>query len=184
MKNFRDYRKIKKEYGSINEQQFMADAVPGIELELVGPNDAPINIDTKIPLEVKTADELDVPENPNCQTVDAEITKLLNFLPQIRVLHWNTLEYPEHMATGATYEAYDDALDTFVETYQGYYPRVKFVDALHLRNKEEIVVTEWLTEIDKSISTIRGLVSQTDLQNILDELSGLVGKFRYLSTLK
>jgi hypothetical protein len=182
MKNFNDYRRIKSQYGSITEQQFLGDSGEEFEMPM---DETPINIDTKIPLEVKEVPKkIEAPKEEGDATIDSNITKLLNFLSQVKVFHWNTNEYPAHKASRSILRIFDEALDTFVETYQGYYPRVKFVDGLHIRNIEDLVVNEWLDDTEATIGSIRAKVTQSDLQNILDELSAIIGKFKYLLTLK
>jgi hypothetical protein len=207
MKNFNDYRQIKAEKGSINEQEFMGPDPENIEIELVDSSDKPLTVPSNIPLKLKRPNEMGVGVQPlidmppaieapaqtvpppppvidDAVTQDSLVTKLLNFLPQLRIFHWGTTEYPQHVASGDTYDNFDETLDKFVETYQGYYPRVNFCDCMNIRNIGDLIVEEWLTDIQTSITSLRSMVPQTDLQNELDELSGIVGKFKYLLTLK
>ena len=199
MKNFTDYRRIKAVNGLITEQQFMGDP-ENIEIELVDKDDQPLNTPTNIPLTVKNGDGVilepdPLPEEPakelshpsldsDSPTPDSMITKLLNFIPQIRIVHWGTAEHPVHIASDLTYKAFGKTMDMFIETYQGYYPRVKFCDCLNIRNIEDLILDEWLQDILTTIGSLRSMVCQLDLQNQLDELSGIVGKFKYLLTLK
>lgn len=188
MKNFKEYRKIKSEYGLITEQQFMTDKSPeNLEVTLVGSNQNPVVPPINIPLQ--NAPQVDPAASQNGQvhsevTQDHLITKLANSLLQLRILHWNTTEYSQHMATGSIYDDLDDVMDKFVETYQGYYPRVKFCDCLSIRNIEDLVTEEWIISLDQDIESLRSMCPQTDLQNILDEIRGLFGKLKYLFTLK
>ena len=200
MKNFKEYRSIKSGSGLITEQQFMTDKGPeNLEVELVGPDESPIGVPTKIPLtpvklkkpgEMGAGLNMEEPQGLIEAPGDEEvtpchlITKLLNVLPQLRIIHWNTTIYPLHIATGATYEALDEIFDKFVETYQAYNERVKFCDCLQIRNEDELNIEEWVCSVEADIESLRSMCPQTDLQNILDEVKGTIGKFKYLLTLK
>jgi len=199
MKNFNEYRKIKSGSGLITEQQFMSDKGPeNLEVELVGPDEQPIGAPTTIPLSpvklkkpsdmgagVAPAPEQALIEAPEGEvTQDSFITKLMNAQVQLRIVHFGTEEYPLHVASGVTYEALDELMDKFVETYQGYFPRVKFCDCFNIRNVCDLVIEEWICSVEGDIDSLRSMCPQTDLQNILDEIKGLFGKLKYLLTLK
>ena len=185
MKHFNEYRKIKSERGFINEQEFMVDKGPEqLEIEVVDSNEQPVMSPTKIPLTQVSAPAMETGEIEGSPTPDSLMTCLVNFHLQLRIIHWNTTDYPQHMASGGTYEALDGVLDTLVETYQGYNERVKFCDCIHIKNLDELIIDEWIGKTEETISTLRSLVPQTDLQNILDEAAGLIGKLKYLFTLK
>ena len=52
------------------------------------------------------------------------VTPLLTILNQIKVFHWQTSSFSEHKALDMTYEALEESIDEFVETYQGTFGRV------------------------------------------------------------
>lgn len=183
MKNFKDYRKIKNQLGYITEQEFMTDKGPeNLEVEIVDPGESPVG-SAKIPLK-----KIEVPAKKSNMggddQVDSLMTKIVNFHLQVRILHWNTMEYPQHMAAGTTYTDLDAILDTLVETYQGYNTRIKFTDTISIRNIEDLVVEEWLQDTMETMEALRSKLPQSDLQNIMDEALGVVSKFKYLLTLK
>ena len=181
MKHFKDYRKIKSKLGYITEQEFMTDKGPeNLEVEIVDSGDSPIGT-AKVPLKKIEAPNEDTMGDSH---VDSLMTKIVNFQLQVRIFHWNTLEYPQHMAAGTTYSDLDEILDTLVETYQGYNSRIKFTDTISIRNIEDLVVEEWLQDTMETMDALRSKLPQSDLQNIMDEALGTVSKFKYLLTLK
>ena len=115
---------------------------------------------------------------------DELFKKLVEFQIQIRVFHWGTEKYPEHMASDKTYGSVDDILDILVETYQGYSGRVKFGGQYNIIEYSEMDAFAWLTGIEGIIKSLRDGITFSDVQNILDELLGAVSKFKYLLTLK
>ena len=187
MKIFKDYRSIKNKKGLITEQEFITDKGPeNLEIEIVDSGDKTVVPPTTIPLKQISPEENNTEEKNSEETVtpDSLITKIVNFQLQLRILHWNTLEYPQHIASGDTYKNLDDLIDTLVETYQGYNNRVKFCDCINIRNIEDLIIDEWIECGQTSIKSLREMVIQTDLQNILDEIAGSIGKLKYLLTLK
>jgi len=181
MKNFKDYRNIKSQLGYITEQEFMTDKSPeNLEVEIVDSGDSPIGT-AKVPLKkIEGPDEDPMGDSH----VDSLMTKLVNFQLQVRIFHWNTREYPPHMAAGTTYTDLDAILDTLVETYQGHNDRIKFTDTISIRNIEDLVIEEWLQDTMETMDALRSKLPQSDLQNIMDEALGTVSKFKYLLTLK
>ena len=114
------------------------------------------------------------------------IDKLLGLQNQIRIFHWQTASYSEHKALGKAYEALDGLIDTFVESYMGATgEKIKAGFKLNLidhKNKASADLMDqaytFLTgELDQKIS------GRTELQNIRDEMLGVVQQTRYLLTL-
>lgn len=117
------------------------------------------------------------------------IKVILNFQNELRLHHWGTQSYPAHQALGMAYEAIDDLLDAFTESYIGVYGRneiyqvkeMKFngpddIDAVKVLDAFEDYLIDGITkEIDSK---------QTALLNIRDEILGTVQKTKYLLTLK
>ena len=173
---------MKKVNGRVNEQEFITDKGPErLEVEIIGSEPA-ITIPSEIPLKLRSSDDqLELTEGV---TSDSLLTKLVNFQLQLRIVHWGTEDYPQHMASGSSYKDFDDVMDRLVEAYQGHNERVKFCDCFHIRNIGDLILEEWLEDTQSSIRELRELVQFNDLQNILDEAAGVVSKFKYLLTLK
>ena len=117
------------------------------------------------------------------------IQTILNFQNELRLHHWGTQSYSAHQALGAAYEAIDDLLDTFTESYIGVYGRSEIyeIKELNFNGPDEISPEKVLesfedylmNNINKEIDS-----NQTSLLNIRDEMLGTVQKTKYLLTLK
>lgn len=84
------------------------------------------------------------------------------------VQHWHTNSYAQHIALGDYYDGVIDALDKYVEAYQGTFGLIKPVieenDISQMIHDEIVWLNENRTEITKGIPA---------LENIIDELTGL-----------
>jgi len=124
------------------------------------------------------------------------ITPLLTILNQIKVFHWQTSSFSEHKALDMTYEALEESIDEFVETYQGTFGRVfsqtNFV--LELNNYKSTSsefgfssnianTVDGYIEYLKSFDSDPQLSGRTDLLNIRDEMLGSLNQLKYLITL-
>jgi len=115
------------------------------------------------------------------------ISPLLRIQNQLRIFHWQTESYAQYKAFGKTYEALDELIDTFVETYIGKYGKVKakLTYNLELDNLSE----EYLTYIDDYISYLLSLNNEldstkdSDLLNIRDEMLTSLNRLKYLLSL-
>lgn len=113
------------------------------------------------------------------------IAQLLFLQMQIRIFHWQTKSYARHKAFGKFYDAMDELLDIFVETYQGQFGRVAFNQTLDLKNMDESINLDEILQRAAAMLTSEieeGLSS--DLLNIRDEILGAVNHLRYLLTLE
>lgn len=109
-------------------------------------------------------------------------SKLLGTLFQsrdiIHLAHLNTSNYAEHIALGNYYDGILDLTDTFAETYFGRFKRVDIIiPASKIQNAQE-----HLKEMQKYIDSEREQYP-SELQNIMDEMLGLINKTLYLLTL-
>jgi hypothetical protein len=163
MKKFSDFRKT-----HINEEFAPAEEV-GVEMEM----------NPSISTENTPADKTPAVD----QNADSYFSHLLAFLPQIKIFHWGTFGFAQHEAAGKIYEAWDETLDDLVEAYQGHYPRIKFSPSLSMVSYGEGTHETWITTTEKCLSDLRSTLPQTDLQNMIDELLGVISKFRFLLTL-
>ena len=113
-------------------------------------------------------------------------TDLLHFLleaaDQIRVLHWGTTSYPEHVALGDLYDALSDATDKIAEALMGAQGgRFQLKGTLELVDYAEGVPANYVRGIGEALTSITGL--PTDILNMRDELLAAVHKTSYLLTL-
>lgn len=116
------------------------------------------------------------------------ITELLTLQNQLRIFHWATDSYAEHKALGKTYDALNDLIDEYVETFMGIYGRVKLdknvnVTLVDLSDNIESTVDKYIDYLQNSLT--KDLSDKdTDLTNIRDEMLGTLNKLKYLLTLK
>lgn len=116
------------------------------------------------------------------------IGPLIKYQQQLRVFHWQTNSYAQHKAFGKTYEALDDLIDNFVETYQGKFGKIKpnVIYKIELKSLDsDSTLDEYLnafTDYLKKMST--EIPNETDLLNIRDEMLGTLNRLKYLLTFK
>ena len=113
-------------------------------------------------------------------------TDLIQFLleaaNQLRVLHWGTASYSEHVALGDLYEAISDATDKIAEALMGAQgKRLQLKGTLELVDYAEGMPASYVTGLGKALESIAGL--PTDILNMRDDLLGAVHKTSYLLTL-
>jgi hypothetical protein len=115
------------------------------------------------------------------------ISPLIQFQQQLRIFHWQTVSHAQHTAFGSAYEALDDLVDTFVETYMGIFGRSKPTVVFQIELKplsSSDVVNDVLLTFEKYLRDMSlELEEFTDLLNIRDSILGEVNKLRYLLSL-
>lgn len=115
------------------------------------------------------------------------LPKLLTVHVKLRMHHWNTESYAQHMALGSAYDSLGTLMDDFMETFIGSSSRelLKEVGAISVGLDEDPVAV--LTELEAICrNDIPKAVPETEtaLLNIRDEILGLAQKTKYLLTLK
>ena len=113
-------------------------------------------------------------------------TDLIQFLleaaNQVRVLHWGTSSYSEHVALGDLYDAISDATDKIAEALMGAQgKRLQLKGTLELVDYAEGMPASYVAGIGQALESITGL--PTDILNTRDDLLGAVHKTVYLLTL-
>ena len=96
----------------------------------------------------------------------------------MHLMHLKTESYAEHKALNAYYDSILELTDNFTESYFGYYGRV---DITIPQSTAEDAISH-LKSLAKTIDAERDNYPSC-LQNILDEMSGLIYKTLYLLTL-
>jgi len=113
-------------------------------------------------------------------------TDLIQFLleaaNQVRVLHWGTSSYSEHVALGDLYDAISDATDKIAEALMGAQgKRLQLKGTLELVDYAEGMPASYVRGIGEALTSITGL--PTDILNMRDDLLAAVHKTSYLLTL-
>jgi DNA-binding ferritin-like protein len=111
------------------------------------------------------------------------ISPLIQFQQQLRIFHWQTDSHAKHEAYGKAYESLDDMIDTFVETYMGIHGRSKpnITFSLELESLQSSSVSnEVIEDFLSYLKELRDFVTEnSDLQNIIDSISGEVNQLKY-----
>lgn len=118
------------------------------------------------------------------------VNLMLTLRNQVKIYHWETMQFSRHKSTDDLLEKLDDSIDKFVEVYIGKYGRPKLTPktgTIRLRNYndeegQELLkqAIEWLTtRLPKLLSS-----KDTDLLNIRDEILADLNQSLYLFTFK
>jgi hypothetical protein len=105
----------------------------------------------------------------------------------LKVFHWQTKSYAEHMAFGRVYDALEDHIDSFIEAYQGCYGRIIALKCFDIcinnyASSDPVkCADEWIKYLD---GLSKPLAEQTDLLNIRDSMRGELETLKYLLSLK
>jgi DNA-binding ferritin-like protein len=116
---------------------------------------------------------------------------LIHINAQVKVFHWQTDSYSQHVALGEYYDKLNDLIDTFVESYQGKYCRINLegeesfnivLKGFHIAHLEMFLneVCDFLCEILPSTFS----ENDSELCNIVDEMIAETDKLKYLLTLR
>jgi hypothetical protein len=119
----------------------------------------------------------------------AEIVHLMMTLrDQVKLYHWQTMNYPRHVATNDLVTKLDTNIDQFVEVYISKYGRPKLTgktSTIHLRNHSDAEATKmiqeavtWLTED----LTSKLKKTDTELLSIRDVIVADLNQTLYLFT--
>jgi len=131
---------------------------------------------------LQMASNLDDNNLPHC------VASLLNVQAQIKMLHWQTEKYAEHMAFDTFVDALRTFLDTFVESYQGKHGRIVLVgnqDTTFGLYNYEMLNEQYIDLICEIFCKMKESVpNDSELLNIIDEGLSSVNKLKYLLTLE
>jgi hypothetical protein len=122
------------------------------------------------------------------------VKEFLEILSQIKLFHWQTFGYAQHIALGNYYDSLGTLVDSFVEEYQGAYGResicmIQSPEQIPLLDYENQICCDYIDEVCIWLKTLRKNLESdnfntTSLQNIGDEMIGATTKLKYLLTLK
>ena len=118
------------------------------------------------------------------------ILNLIKLQNQLRINHWQTESYAQHVAFGEAYNALDALLDQLVETHQGKHGKISLdsESSVELTNLEELSMQDILTQVTDYLSTEfdSAIEAEKDTYclNIRDEILQSLNKLKYLLTLK
>ena len=112
----------------------------------------------------------------------------------IKVFHWQTKSYAQHVASDQLYTTLQTLIDQWVEVYQGNYNTLTFKDEkvnVPLRNMDfsdfKLHLQQFKSFLMKDIPEHLGSdkeMKNTDLYNIRDEILAITNKTLYLLKLE
>lgn len=107
----------------------------------------------------------------------ARIKSFVNKLFEIRQVahntHLSTKSYAQHKALNSFYDDILDLTDTFIETFQGQYGIITGYEEIKTKKESDIIA--YLEDaVEQFKETRKDLDKDTHLQNIIDEMTGLV----------
>lgn len=122
--------------------------------------------------------EVELDPNPPKTGTAAFVGKLFEARQTIHALHLKSEDHAEHVALNEFYEDVLDLIDKFVEVYQGKYGRIE--QATNLTVDVGSDPTTYLKKLSDAVKAERTKLGEdTDLQNILDEITALANRTIY-----
>jgi hypothetical protein len=113
------------------------------------------------------------------ETVAKFLSTLFNSRDQAHIFHLQTSSYAAHKALGSYYEDIVDLIDKYAENFQGRYGIIRGYTPQRQYFEGDTVV-KYFTGVSTYIDSIRtGLPQDSDLNNIVDEISSLVNSTIY-----
>jgi len=110
-------------------------------------------------------------------TCGALMMELMHARTNAHLLHLKTRSYSAHMALGSFYDEIVDLIDSLAEAYQGRYGIINYPDVPFKQEADAIMMLKTLRRYidDNRI----GMVPDSELQNILDEIVALMDSTLY-----
>ena len=109
----------------------------------------------------------------------------------MRILHWSTTSYAEHIAFNNFYDVTEEIIDQTIETIQGKYGRITLggLDSIVVSDYSSLKLNMFIMDFETFLTTEIfqcGIDKQKDseIDNLIQELRSEVDKLKYLLTLK
>ncbi len=125
-------------------------------------------------------------ETQNLSEASKFFSKLFESREMAHVYHLSVKgdmgSYAAHVALGAYYEAILEFIDELIETYQGQYELIEnfdMINTIDTKSKSPIEYFEELVEFVKSTRNTSLSPEDTHLQNLVDEVVGLIYRTLY-----
>lgn len=118
------------------------------------------------------------------------ITKLLTLVNQLKIYHWQTKSYAQHIAFEKIYNSLSELIDDYIEIFigkngtiqskEGFNFKLNNIDNSNISSFIDDYCSFFTTEFVKNLNKD----TDTDLFNIRDEMLAQLNKLKYLLTLK
>lgn len=112
------------------------------------------------------------------------LKNILEFQAQIKIMHWNTESYAEHIAFNSIYSSLDGLFDNLIEVCIGKFQRTHFkqLDITLYDYNKQLFNSHIFILIEKLEMLLEG--SGSEIINILDEIKAELNKLKYLLSLR
>jgi hypothetical protein len=140
-------------------------------------------------LEKKKYNNNIINQNNSSENAEEFLLNLFKLQNQIKLFHLQTLSYAQHKATDKFVEKISDITDKVLEAYQGLYGRIylkkqKNINIYNMNDKQVIDFLKKMREYFKDISPKLFNKKDTELFNLMDEISETIDNILYLFTLE
>lgn len=109
----------------------------------------------------------------NSAKIKSFVAKLFETRQVAHNAHLSTKSYAQHKALNSYYDGILELSDTFIETFQGQYGIISGYEEMQIK-KENDIVAYFEDAVEKFKETRSELDKDPHLQNIIDEMVGLV----------
>ena len=116
------------------------------------------------------------------------LIKLMAHRNQLRIIHWQTTSYAEHMMTNGLLGDLDDIIDTMGEYIIGTLGRPQIptvnntISDITLKNAKNVL--DCLDTLSKEMLAEFKITEYEGMINLLGEFDDIIKKYKYLSTLE
>ena len=122
--------------------------------------------------------------NVNELNLEKIASKMLYFTEQVHLIHWQTLSYAEHTATGTFYEFLQDFKDGLMEKLMGYTGRkIGVYKVEQLSSVSCSMIVNDILSFASELKNFAGMNGYMDISAMAETLSGEAAKVKYLLTL-
>jgi DNA-binding ferritin-like protein len=102
---------------------------------------------------------------------------MLHSATNTHFFHWSTDSYSKHKALAKYYDSIIDLTDTFAESYMGKYGKFTSFPSVYHQPKDPI---RYMESLQSFVAEARqDLPQDSELQNIIDEISDLINSTTY-----
>lgn len=119
-----------------------------------------------------------------------QIQTLLKFADQVRIYHWQTKSFSQHMAFGDLYDSAGDLIDSIVEKISGRNNQHISFNSLVLSIEPYKDVSTCMAKLNEFADFLRSgfesaidTAKDTDILNVRDDLLGKINRVLYLLSL-
>jgi DNA-binding ferritin-like protein len=105
------------------------------------------------------------------------LATMLHSATNTHFFHWSTDSYSKHKALAKYYDSIIDLTDTFAESYMGKYGKFTAFPSVYHQPKDPI---RYMESLQSFVAEARqDLPQDSELQNIIDEISDLINSTTY-----